>query len=196
MPTYYDDFSAWATSPRTRTGTSRTSATARSSARRRATFRSRRPSAYLRDVADVLRLDEGELGPPARPGTGPDAGRGPAREYQLDEDKTMFDSTTVSFAQTFFDVPVFRRGISVELKHGPNRIVGVTNNTEPDLAGELPSQERIDVYRKPLRRRRRVARTAWTPTRRGCSASVPGRGGRGRSDGAADPRSGRPLDAR
>ncbi|MEV7526385.1 hypothetical protein [Streptomyces sp. NPDC091371] len=104
-------------------------------------------SAYLRDAAETLGLQ--------RPGL--DNLRVRARamapeqkdiEYRLEDDKRLFDATTVSFAQTYFDVPVFRRGISVKVKQGPNRIVGVTNNTEPGLDGELPSEERIDFYRR------------------------------------------------
>ncbi|MFE7657520.1 hypothetical protein ACFU6M_32310 [Streptomyces bottropensis] len=104
-------------------------------------------SAYLREAADVLGL--------ARPHLGNLRMRAAAMapeerdvEYRLEDDKRLFDGTTVAFTQTYFDVPVFRRGISVKVKHGPNRVVGVTNNTEPGLEGRLPSEERIDSYRK------------------------------------------------
>jgi hypothetical protein len=104
-------------------------------------------SEYLREMAQVLQLDERQLDrlhlrvqsrTPSEQGA----------EYQLEDDKPLFDGTTVSFAQTFFNVPVFRRGIAVRIKQGPNRIVGVTNNSESFLEGDLPSQERIDFYRK------------------------------------------------
>ena len=103
-------------------------------------------SAYLRDMADVLRLDGGRMANltvPAQAEVPEDRGV----EYRLESDKVLFDASTVSYAQTYFDVPVFRRGISVKVKHGPNRIVGVTNNTDPDLDGTLPSEERIAFYR-------------------------------------------------
>ena len=107
-------------------------------------------SAYLRDMAEVLRLDGGRLDNlhvPAQDEEPEDRGV----EYRLESDKNLFDATTVSFAQTFFAVPVFRRGISVKVKHGPNRVVGVTNNTDPDLEGALPSEERIAFYRDLFR---------------------------------------------
>jgi hypothetical protein len=102
---------------------------------------------YLREMADRLRIDDRELDhlhvhvqdlAPADNGA----------EYRLEDVKTLFDATTVSFSQTYFDVPVFRRGIAVKVKHGPNRIVGVTNNSESRLEGDLPSLERIDFYRR------------------------------------------------
>ncbi|MFM9700267.1 hypothetical protein [Streptomyces europaeiscabiei] len=103
-------------------------------------------STYLKETAEVLGLEQPHLGSlhvraeamaPEEQGI----------EYRFEGDKRLFDGTTVAFAQTYFDVPVFRRGISVEVKQGPNRIVGVTNNTESGLEGSLPSQERIDFYR-------------------------------------------------
>lgn len=59
-------------------------------------------------------------------------------EYQLDEEKHMFDSTTVGYYQTYLNTPVWRRGLSVDVKQNPNRILGATNNSEDDLKGSLP----------------------------------------------------------
>ncbi|WP_314242365.1 hypothetical protein [Streptomyces sp. DSM 40907] len=104
-------------------------------------------NAYLRDSADLLGLERPQLtNLLARAGSMAPEPRG--IEYRLEDDKRLFDAATVSYAQTYFDVPVFRRGIAVEVKQGPNRIVGVTNNTEPGLEGELPSEERIAFYRR------------------------------------------------
>ena len=102
---------------------------------------------YLREMSQILQLDAGQLDHlhvRVRDLSPVDQGA----EYQLQDEKPLFDGTTVSFAQTFFGVPVFRRGIAVRIKQGPNRVVGVTNNSEPDLEGELPSRERIDFYRE------------------------------------------------
>lgn len=44
-------------------------------------------------------------------------------EYQLDEEKLMFDSTTVEYYQTYLNTPVWRRGLSVTIKAArPNRV--------------------------------------------------------------------------
>jgi hypothetical protein len=102
---------------------------------------------YLREAADLLRIDRRQLDhlhvnaqsvEPTELGA----------DYRVEDVKTLFDATTVSFTQTYFGVPVFRRGVSVKLKHGPNRIVGMTNNSESRLEGDLPSQERIDYFRR------------------------------------------------
>jgi hypothetical protein len=104
-------------------------------------------STYLRESAEMLGLAEPRLESlRVRAAAMEPAERGV--EYRFEDDKRLFDGTTVAFTQTYFDVPVFRRGISVEVKQGPNRIVGVTNNTDAGLEGELPSQERIDYYRR------------------------------------------------
>lgn len=107
-------------------------------------------SAYLRDMADVLGLDGGRLGN-LHVMAQDEVPEDRDVDYRLEDEKTLFDATTVSFAQTFFDVPVFRRGISVKVKQGPNRVVGVANNTDPDLHGSLPSEERIAFYRDLFR---------------------------------------------
>jgi hypothetical protein len=103
-------------------------------------------SAHLRENAEVLGLEQQRLGG-LRVRAEAMAPEEKGIEYRFEDDKRLFDGTTVAFAQTYFDVPVFRRGLSVEVKQGPNRIVGVTNNTEAGLEGVLPSQERIDSYR-------------------------------------------------
>jgi zinc metalloprotease ZmpB len=107
-------------------------------------------SAYLRDMAGVLGLDGGRLGNLHVPAQD-EAPEDRDVDYRLEDEKTLFDATTVSFVQTFFDVPVFRRGISVKVKQGPNRVVGVANNTDPGLEGALPSEERIAFFRDLFR---------------------------------------------
>lgn len=73
--------------------------------------------AYVKELAGLLRLDERHLDnlhvraqaiEPQEKGA----------EFRLQDEKMLFDGTTVSFAQTYFDVPVFRRGIAVKIKHG------------------------------------------------------------------------------
>lgn len=103
-------------------------------------------NAYLREVADVLDLSTDQL---ERLDTRVDAYT-PAElgvEYRLDEEKQLFDSTTVGYAQTYLNLPVWRRGISVKVKHAPNRVVSVTNNSEDGLKGELPAGEAVARYR-------------------------------------------------
>ncbi|HEY7557440.1 MAG TPA: hypothetical protein VIH18_21780 [Candidatus Binatia bacterium] len=72
-------------------------------------------------------------------------------EYQLDEEKHMFDSTTVGYYQTYLNTPVWRRGLSVKIKQNPNRVVGSTNNSEDDLKGSLPDEKIIERYKAIFR---------------------------------------------
>jgi zinc metalloprotease ZmpB len=71
-------------------------------------------------------------------------------EYQLSEVKRVFDSTTVGYYQTYLNVPVWRAGVSVQLKENPTRVVGSTNNSEYDLRGKLPDPQVVERYRAML----------------------------------------------
>jgi zinc metalloprotease ZmpB len=79
-------------------------------------------------------------------------------EYQLSEIKRAFDSTTVGYYQTYLNVPVWRAGVSVQLKENPARVVGSTNSSEYGLSGELPDHQVVERYRMMLEgvQRRRV----------------------------------------
>jgi hypothetical protein len=72
-------------------------------------------------------------------------------EYQLSEEKHLFDSITIGYYQTYMNVPVWRRGLSVKIKQNPNRIVGSTNNSEEDIRGKLPNPEAIEQYKQIFR---------------------------------------------
>ena len=72
-------------------------------------------------------------------------------EYQLDEEKHMFDSNTVGYYQTYLNTPVWRKGLSVKIKQNPNRVVGSTNNSEDDLKGSLPDKKVVESYKAIFR---------------------------------------------
>lgn len=72
-------------------------------------------------------------------------------EYQLDEEKHVFDSTTVGYYQTYLNTPVWRKGLSVKIKQNPNRVIGSTNNSEDDLKGSLPDKKAIENYKAIFR---------------------------------------------
>jgi hypothetical protein len=67
-------------------------------------------------------------------------------EYQLSEEKHLFDGTTVGYCQTYLNTPVWRKGLTVKIKQNPNRVVGSTNNSEVGLKGTLPDRKLIDRY--------------------------------------------------
>lgn len=85
-------------------------------------------------------------------------------EYQLDEEKHMFDSTTVGYYQTYLNTPVWRRGLSVTIKKNPNRAVASTNNSEDNLKGTLPDKKAIENY-KAIFRQIVARKTAIDPAR-------------------------------
>src|SRR5688500_20148338 len=72
-------------------------------------------------------------------------------EYQFSEEKRLFDSVTVGYYQTYLNVPVWRRGLSVTIKENPNRVVGSVDNSEDDLQGTLPPEPIIERYRELFR---------------------------------------------
>jgi zinc metalloprotease ZmpB len=73
-------------------------------------------------------------------------------EYRQSEEKHLFDATTIGYCQTYMNVPVWRKGIAVQIKQNPNRIVSVTNNTEDGLRGTLPEAETVERYRTVFQR--------------------------------------------
>jgi hypothetical protein len=79
-------------------------------------------------------------------------------EYQLSEEKHLFDSVTVAYDQTYKNVPIWRRGIAVKVKQNPNRVVAATNNTETGIQGELPADATIERHKTVFRQA--IARAA------------------------------------
>ena len=64
-------------------------------------------------------------------------------EYRLSQEKTLFDSTTVAFAQTVNNLPVWGAETTVTVKHGPNRVVAATDTSHPSPRAPLPSGEAV-----------------------------------------------------
>jgi hypothetical protein len=104
---------------------------------------------YLKAMADTLQIPKEELEnlnkkmsflDPCEQGI----------EYHLSEEKHLFDSAVIGYYQTYMNVPVWRRGLSVKIKQNPNRVVSVTNNSEDGIQGQLPDAEAIERYRKIL----------------------------------------------
>ena len=102
---------------------------------------------YLQAVAETLEIPRGELSALHSPAQDL-VPREQGAQYRFGEEKRQFDGATVGYVQTYLDLPVFRRGISVQVKQAPTRILSVTDNSEPDLEGKLPSEEAIARYRK------------------------------------------------
>jgi len=70
-------------------------------------------------------------------------------QYRVSQEKSLFDATTIGFAQTVHEIPVWDSGISVVVKHGPYRVVSADDNTAemaPDP--KLPPEEVITSYQR------------------------------------------------
>lgn len=101
---------------------------------------------YLHDWARTLQIPNEQLNNLSKKASFFDP-REQDVQYQLDEEKHLFDSTTVGYYQTYLNTPVWRKGLSVTIKQNPNRIVSSTNNSEVDLKGSLPDRSVIERFK-------------------------------------------------
>lgn len=60
-------------------------------------------------------------------------------EYRLQAEKTQFDTTTLTFNQTYFGLPVWEAGLAIQIKSDPYRIVSVGSTAHPFVEAEKPS---------------------------------------------------------
>ncbi|MEO8429124.1 MAG: hypothetical protein ABI651_18690 [Verrucomicrobiota bacterium] len=106
---------------------------------------------YLRALSDALQLDPAALKNlhqqvdylnPREQGL----------EYRLTEEKSFFDSTTVGYWQTYHNVPIWKAGLSVTVKHNPNRIVASVNTSQDVGNPALPSAKKIETYKRLFKR--------------------------------------------
>jgi hypothetical protein len=101
---------------------------------------------YLKEWAQTLRVSDDQIKNLQKRVAHFDP-RDQGVEYQLQEEKQLFDTTVVGYAQTYMNTPVWRKGLSIKIKQNPNRIVGATNNSERDLHGSLPADAQIAKYK-------------------------------------------------
>src|SRR6185436_20085380 len=90
--------------------------------------------AYVEKIAPLLQVPSEQL---ESLGESPafDAPQERSVQYRVAQEKTLFDATTVGFAQTVHEFPVWESGISVLVKHDPYRVVSAEHNpseNEPD----------------------------------------------------------------
>lgn len=102
---------------------------------------------YLKQMAGVLQIPNGQLNNLNKRVSFVDP-REQGVEYQLHEEKSSFDSTMVAYFQTYMNVPVWRKGLSVTIKQNPNRVVDSINTSQDDVRAEMPSRDAIERYRR------------------------------------------------
>jgi hypothetical protein len=60
-------------------------------------------------------------------------------EYRLWSEKTQFDTTTVTLAQTCLGLPVWEAGLAVQIKLYPFRVIAAHSTAHSHLSAEKPS---------------------------------------------------------
>jgi hypothetical protein len=62
---------------------------------------------------------------------------------QLELERTAFDSTTVSYEQTYDGIPVWRAGVAVTLRSDPLRVVSARSTARDDVQLVKPSETKV-----------------------------------------------------
>jgi hypothetical protein len=97
---------------------------------------------YLREHSELLGVapDELENLSPTREAAPVAAGS----QFRLRSEQSQFDTTTVTYDQTMYGLPVWEAGVSVHVKEGPFRVIGADTTRHADLTaakGEADLQD-------------------------------------------------------
>ena len=96
---------------------------------------------YLKKFGEVLGLRESEL---RSLGESPEsAPTDDGVEYRFWSEKPQFDTTTVTFAQTCFGLPVWEAGVAVQVKVNPFRIYSSQTTSHADVDARKPSERAL-----------------------------------------------------
>ena len=77
-------------------------------------------------------------------------------QYRFSEQKQFFDSTTVEFSQTYLNLPIWHKGVTVTVKHTPAikdskyQILRAVNTSEKVIDAKLPPSNIIARHKKLL----------------------------------------------
>jgi hypothetical protein len=72
-------------------------------------------------------------------------------EYRLSEEKSLFDSTTFAYWQTYANVPIWDAGVTVTVKQNPSRVVASVDHSHTDVDVALPPERKIKLYQRLIR---------------------------------------------
>ena len=67
-----------------------------------------------------------------------------ASGYRFSHEKTQFDLTTVGYQQTYFGLPVWGSGVTVQVKHEPYRVMTAQHTGDPGIDVNQPAEKAID----------------------------------------------------
>ena len=102
---------------------------------------------YLRHQTELFGVTSAELQDPLEKVSFVDPKQQDVR-YRLGQEKSLFDSSTVIFNQTFLNVPVWRAAITLTIKHNPNRVLLAEDTSERGMNAPLPSSEKIKEHKE------------------------------------------------
>jgi len=104
-------------------------------------------SAYFGDIASKLDIAAGALSNLNEPVSYFDP-REQDVEYRFSEEKSLFDTATYTYYQTYLNTPVWTAGLTVTVKQEPTRVVGATNSSEQGIDAQMPTRAAVERYRQ------------------------------------------------
>jgi hypothetical protein len=104
-------------------------------------------SAYFSDIASKLDIAAAALSSLNEPVSYFDP-RQQDIEYRFSEEKSLFDTATYTYYQTYLNTPVWTAGLTVTVKLEPTRVVGATNSSEQGIDAQMPTTATVERYRQ------------------------------------------------
>jgi hypothetical protein len=105
-------------------------------------------TAYVRDMADLLRVPSVQMESASEAATNIAPRESPV-QFRISSEKTLFDTTTIGFAQTVHEVPVWDSGITVIVQHDPYRVISADDGTiDVETVPCMPPPEVIARYQQ------------------------------------------------
>ena len=99
---------------------------------------------YLQQLKSVLKIEPDQLFqlsmPPETAPVEKDI------EYRMLDEKRFFSMTTASYQQTFFGLPVWGKGIAINIKTDPQQVMSLSKNTDDKISAKLPSPARLKKF--------------------------------------------------
>src|SRR5262245_53792345 len=69
-------------------------------------------------------------------------------QYRIAQEKTLFDSTSVAFAQTINNLPIWGAETVVTVKHGPNRVIGAVDTSHAAPQAPAPAADVVSRFQQ------------------------------------------------
>jgi len=69
-------------------------------------------------------------------------------QYRIAQEKTLFDSTSVAFAQTINNLPIWGAETVVTVKHGPNRVISAVDTSHAAPQASAPAADAVARFQQ------------------------------------------------